>query len=691
MPPAPDLSRIRNIGIIAHIDAGKTTVSERILFYTGKEHRLGEVHEGTATMDYLEEEQKRGITITSAATTCRWRDVTINLIDTPGHVDFTAEVERSLRVLDGAVGVFCGVAGVEAQSETVWRQANRYEVPRIAFINKLDRVGADFFRAVDSMARRLPGCRPLPLLLPIGAEREFRGVVDLVKMAAIVYDEESLGARFTLEPIPKECLELARTWRGRLEEAVAELDDGLMARYVAGEPLGEGEIVRVLRRATIERRIVPVFCGSALRNKGIQRLLDGVRAFLPAPTDMPPITGHAVGGRTAGEIVPVHADPARPLVALAFKTIVDKHGDLTFLRIYQGTLEPGTQVYNARTEKPERVSHVYEMHAAARQSIPAAYAGQIVGVIGLRQAGTGDTICARGHLLSLERPVFPEAVISLRVEPKTMADKDRIADVLGRIAREDPTFRFAVDDETGQLVIYGMGELHLEIIANRMTRDFGVTANFGTPKVAYRQKLRGPARVRHRFARQTGGHGQFAELEIEVAPNDGLGFQFQNLTSGGVLPREYVGAVESALRGAARSGLDLGYEILDVTVRVLDAKTHEVDSSDVAFAICASQAFEEAARAAGVALLEPIMFLEVTTPPEYLSGIIGDLNSRRAQIQALDSGQDPCVVQALVPLAEVFGYATVIRSLSQGRAAHSLEPRLYAAVPPAVAARILES
>lgn len=684
-----ELRRIRNIGIIAHIDAGKTTVSERILFYTGKEHRMGEVHEGTATMDYLEEEQKRGITITSAATTCQWRDVTINLIDTPGHVDFTAEVERSLRVLDGAIGVFCAVAGVEAQSETVWRQANKYKVPRLAFINKMDRVGADFFRAIASMKRRLPGCNPVPLLLPMGSEKEFAGLIDLVRMNSIRYEDESQGVRFTAHEIPAELLPLAKEWRSRLEESVAETSDELTEKFISGAPISFEEMVAAIRAATISLKITPVFCGSALKNKGVQRLLDGVRSFLPSPLDVPSPVAHEVRAKVPKDhqIVP---DPEKQLVALAFKTLLDKHTELTFLRIYQGTLTTGTQVYNSRTEKPERISHVYLMHAKDRTAIDSATAGQIVGVIGLKLASTGDTLSSKGPILSLERPIFPQTVISLRIEPRTLADKDRLGDVLARIAKEDPTFRYQMDEETGQLIIYGMGELHLEIITNRMVREFGVNANVGQPRVAYRQRLSGRAKVRQRFARQTGGHGQFAEIEIEVEPADGVGFEFHNFSTGGVIPKEFVAAVESGLRSSAKSGGDLGYEIIDVRARLLDGKIHDVDSSDVAFNICATQAFQAAIDQIGLTLLEPIMNLEVTTPTEYLSPIIGDLNSRRASINAIESGQEPAILHADAPLGEFFGYATAIRSLSQGRAAYSMEPKCYAAVPPSIAAKLVQ-
>ncbi len=683
------LSAIRNIGIIAHIDAGKTTVSERILFYTGKEHKLGEVHEGTATMDYLEEEQERGITITSAATTCMWDGHRINLIDTPGHVDFTAEVERSLRVLDGAVGVFCGVAGVEAQSETVWRQACKYRVPRIAFVNKLDRIGADYARVLDSLRRRLPGCVPVPLALPVGQEKDFSGVIDLVSFELVTWDDETQGASMLRSPIPEALLAQADDGRLRLEEAAAEFSEALTEKFLLGERFTKAELIAGIRTGTISTRITPVLCGSALKNKGIQMLLDGVCSYLPAPSDAPPLTAHVVGGKEDGAAVAVLADPEGQLVALAFKTITDKHGELTFLRIYQGTLSGGTQVYNARTQKVERISHVYLMHAAEREAVDAVGAGNIVGVIGLRNTVTGDTVCGKGRLLRLERPAFPECVISRRIEPRTLADKDKLADVLQRIEREDPTFRHHQDDETGQLVIYGMGELHLEVIANRMTRDFGVNASIGQPRVAYRQRLKSVATARHRFVRQTGGRGQFAEVELRVEPlQAGAGFVFSNQIAQGAIPREFIPGVEAGVKGAVRSGLDYGYEIIDLRVTLLDGKFHEVDSTEVAFHVCASMAFQDAAKAAGVEVIEPIMRLEVTTPPEYLSPIIGDLNARRAQIQHLETSTNPCVVVAEVPLAAVFGYATAVRSASQGRAAYSMEPKHYAPVSAQIMARL---
>jgi elongation factor G len=683
------ISAIRNIGIIAHIDAGKTTVSERILFYTGREHQLGEVHEGTATMDYLEEEQQRGITITAAATTCEWDGHRINLIDTPGHVDFTAEVERSLRVLDGAVGVFCGVAGVEAQSETVWRQASRYRIPRVAFVNKLDRIGADFARAVDSMRRRLPGCVPVPFTLPIGLEKDFCGVIDLVSMEAVHWDEASQGVEMTRRPLTEEEALEAADARQRLEEVASDGDDALTEKFLNGIALTRDELVSGLRRSVLALRITPVFCGTALRNKGVQLILDAVVRYLPSPLDVPAIEAHIIGGKEDGATTPVKADPTGQFVGLAFKIISDKHGDLTFVRVYQGKLESGTQVYNARTQKVERVSHVYLMHAAHREAQDSADAGNIVAVVGLRAAVTGDTICGKGKLLSLERPSFPECVISRRIEPRTVADKDRLAEVLARIAREDPTFRFQQDDETGQLVIYGMGELHLEVITNRMTRDFGVNASVGQPRVAYRQRLKGAATVTHRFVRQTGGKGMFAEVQLRLeAGKAGSGFVWVNASSQGVIPKEFLPSIESGVRAAARSGLSYGYEVIDVRATLLGGAFHDVDSNEVAFNICASMAFADAAKEAGVEVIEPIMRLEVTTPPEYMSAVIGDLNARRAQIQNLDTSTNPCIIETDVPLAEVFGYATAVRSMSQGRAAYSMEPRMYAPVSAQIMARL---
>jgi elongation factor G len=672
-----DISKIRNIGIVAHIDAGKTTVSERVLFYTGKEHRMGEVHEGTATMDYLPEEQERGITIQSAATTCSWRDVAINLVDTPGHVDFTAEVERSLRVLDGAVGVFCAVAGVEAQSETVWRQANKYNVPRIAFINKMDRIGADYFKAVKSIKERL-GANPVPVLLPMGAEKDFVGVIDLVKMQAIKYDEESQGARFVLDEIPAEFADVAAAQRAILEEKLAETSDYLCEKFLSGDKITFEDLVRGIREATVSGKITPVFCGSALRNKGVQRLLDGVRSFLPSPLDKPRIK--AINPKTDEPLV-VEPDDKKPPVALVFKTISDKHGDLTFIRVYQGTLTPGMQVVNARTGKPERIAHLYLMHAAERESVDSARAGQICAAVGLKLAGTGDTLCSRDWPCALEAPTFPPTVISMAIETKTSEDKEKLGEVLNKLAREDPTFRYSVDQETGQLIIYGMGELHLEIIRNRIVRDYGVQANVGKPRVAYRQTIGAPASVNHKYAKQSGGRGQFAQVSIEIEPAPGEGVVFENLIRGGNIPREYVPAVESGVKSAAEGGCGQGYPVIDVRIKLVDGRHHEVDSSDMAFNICGSIAFQEAAKRAGLVMLEPIMSLEVTVPAQFLSPIIGDLNSRRASITEIETSREPNTVRATVPLAEFFGYSTVARSLSQGRANYSLEPLEYRPVP----------
>jgi len=674
-----DIDKIRNIGIIAHIDAGKTTVTERVLFYTGKEHRMGEVHEGTATMDYMAEEQERGITITSAATSTQWRDMTVNIIDTPGHVDFTAEVERSLRVLDGAIGVFCGVAGVEAQSETVWRQAETYAVPRLAFINKMDRLGADYFRAIETMRERLPNCNPVPVILPIGAEKDYAGVLDIVKMEAIFYDEQSRGTDFRKESIPEELQPLAQEWRAKLEETLAETSEALTEKFINEEEITFEEIVGALRQATLDRKIIPVFCGSALKNKGIQRLLDGVTAFLPSPREVVQPVAMDLRSKGAKE-VPLEPDPDKPFVGLAFKTIADKHGDLTFIRVYQGTLKSSMQVHNARTGKPERVGHVYVMHADSRETVKEARAGMIVAVVGLKNAATGDTLVDKSCLVSLEPPTFPETVISMRIEPKTNDDRGKIADVLKRIAKEDPTFRYTVDDETGEMMIYGMGELHLEVVTHRMFRDFGVQANIGKPRVAYRQRLNGPAQARHVFDRQVGGKTQYAEVELRVEPVPGEGFQFED-ASGGAVPREFQQAVQSGCEGAMSAGVGHGFELIDTRVTVLGAASRDEDSTELAFSVCASHAVEEAAEKAGVSILEPIMRLEVTTPPEHLSAVIGDLNKRRAQVISIETGENPNVIHATVPLGEVFGYATVVRGLSQGRAAYSMEPQSHEPVP----------
>ena len=670
------IEKIRNIGIIAHIDAGKTTVSERILFYTGKQHRMGEVHEGTATMDYLQEEQERGITITSAATTCPWHDHTINLIDTPGHVDFTAEVERSLRVLDGAVGVFCAVGGVEAQSETVWRQADAWGVPRLAFVNKMDRVGADFERVLGQMRSRLKK-NPAVVVMPMGGGVEFEGVVDLVSMKAIVYDEDSQGQEFKLVDIPKDFAAEARARRARLDEQVAETDDALMDFYLTHERLENDALVRGLRAATIKNRLVPVFCGAALRNKGIQRLLDGVVEFLPSPLDLPPAKGtHPHTGKT----VEIKSDAAGPLVAMCFKIVGDEHGDLTFIRVYSGTLKKGDQLFNVRQNKMERMSRLFLMHANQRTPIDEAPAGWIVAANGLKISVTGDTLADKGSPVVLESMHFPETVISMAIETHTSADKDRLAHALTQLAKEDPTFQRRMDDDTGQLLIFGMGELHLEIIKNRLTRDFKIPVAVGSPRVAFKQTVSTVMESEGRFVKQTGGVGQYGHVKIRIEPSTEH-FAFVDATKNGVIPREFVKPVEQGVADAAMSGHDRGFPIINVKVTLLDGSYHEVDSSEISFQQAARIAFDEALNKTPPTLLEPFMRLTVTTPPEFLGGIIGDLNSRRANVENIDSTVDPSQVTVSVPLAEVFGYASVVRSLSQGRAAFTMEPLEYRPVP----------
>ncbi|MEZ6195989.1 MAG: elongation factor G [Planctomycetota bacterium] len=684
---ADDQSRIRNIGIIAHIDAGKTTVSERILFYTGKEHRIGEVHEGTATMDYLQEEQERGITITSAATSCPWRDHTINIIDTPGHVDFTAEVERSLRVLDGAVGVFCGVAGVEAQSETVWRQANRHRVPRLAFVNKMDRVGADFFRVVSQIKTRL-GANPVVLLMPMGAGKELEGVIDLVKMQAIFYDEGSQGASFEAREIPPVWAEKAREHRAILEEQLAETSDHLTEQFLEHDRIEFTDLVKGIREATVKGAIVPVFCGSALKNKGIQRLLDGVVAFLPSPLDVPPTVGHHPVDESP---IPLPSDPEGPLAALCFKTIGTKHGDLTFVRLYSGRLTPGDQVYNPRLKKMERISRIFVMHASSRDPVELASAGAIVAVTGLKVSVTGDTLCTKAAPVALEAMTFPETVVSMAIEPKTNADRDKLSVALEQLAKEDPTFRTRTEDETGQLLIFGMGELHLEIVKNRLINDFGVAINVGKPRVAFKQALGqggGAVEVEATFQKQAGGTNQFAQVRIRVETDPEKVYSFTNAAPVDVIPKEFVPLVSDACRDAAQSGHELGFPIINVKVTLLGGAAHETDSSDVAFYQAGVLAFHEALDKVGVDLLEPYMKLRVTVPAEFLSNIIGDLNSRRASIEEIDSSSEQNELIASVPLSEVFGYASVCRSLTQGRAGFSMEPLEYRPVPPQLVSQL---
>ncbi|MDR7611961.1 MAG: elongation factor G [Armatimonadota bacterium] len=679
------MDKIRNIGIVAHIDAGKTTTTERILFYTGRVHRIGEVDEGSATMDWMVQERERGITITSAATTCMWRGHRINIIDTPGHVDFTVEVERSLRVLDGAVVILSAVEGVQPQSETVWRQADRYRVPRIVYVNKMDRTGADFLRTVRMVQERL-GARAVPVQLPVGVEDTFQGVVDLVRMKSILYLDD-LGTRSDETDIPADLREMAEEWRERLLEAVAEMDDELMARYLDGHTLSEQEIRRGLRLGTLSYRLVPVLAGSSFRNKGVQPLLDAVVDYLPSPLDMQAVEGwHPV----TREVVRRRPDPAEPFCALAFKIVTDPYvGKLTYFRVYSGTLKAGSYVYNATRGRKERVSRILQMHANHREDIPEATAGNVVAAVGLRETTTGDTLCDENHPIVLEAMHFPEPVIAVAVEPKTRADEEKLSLALAKLAEEDPTFRVRYDPETGQTLIAGMGELHLEIIVDRMQREFGVQANVGRPQVAYKETIRQAAQAEGRYIRQTGGRGQYGHVVIILEPLPrGSGIEFVDEITGGVIPREFIPAVEAGVREAAETGVLAGYPVVDVRVRLVDGSYHEVDSSELAFKIAGSLAFKEAMARARPVLLEPVMKVEVLTPEAYMGDVIGDLNARRGRIEGIEQQGSLRVVRALVPLAEMFGYATALRSVSQGRATYTMEPSHYEEVPPSIAEEV---
>jgi len=679
------LQRTRNIGIVAHIDAGKTTTTERILFYTGRVHRLGEVDEGSATMDWMVQERERGITITSAATTCLWRDHRINIIDTPGHVDFTVEVERSLRVLDGAVVLVTAVEGVQPQSETVWRQADRYRVPRIVFVNKMDRVGADFLRVVHMLRERL-GAPAVPVQLPIGAEDDFRGVVDLIRMRSIIYLDD-LGTRSDETAIPEALRPQAEALRERLVEAAAELDETLLHKYLEGEPISEEELRAALRQGTLTSRLVPVLCGSAFRNKGVQPLLDAIVDYLPSPLDLPPVQG--VDPRT-GEAVVRHPSEEEPFTALAFKIVSDPYvGKLTYFRVYAGRLRAGSYVYNSSKGQRERVSRILQMHANHREDIPEVTAGNVVAAVGLRITTTGDTLCDEQAPIVLEAIQFPEPVIAVAVEPKTKADEDKLSAALAKLAEEDPTFKVRYDRETGQTLIAGMGELHLEIIVDRLLREFKVEANVGRPQVAYKETLRGPARAEGRYIRQTGGRGQYGHVVLELEPLPrGQGVEFVDRITGGVIPREFIPAVEAGVREAAETGILAGYPVVDVRATLLDGSYHEVDSSEMAFKIAASLAFKEAAQRAGPVLLEPMMKVEVITPEAYLGEVISDLNARRGRIVAMEAQGTARVVRAIVPLAEMFGYATTVRSITQGRATYTMEPSHYEEVPAPIAEQV---
>lgn len=688
---ALDLAKVRNIGIMAHIDAGKTTTTERILFYTGINYKIGEVHEGAATMDWMEQEQERGITITSAATTCEWLDHTINIIDTPGHVDFTIEVERSLRVLDGAVAVFDGVAGVEPQSETVWRQADRYGVPRICFVNKMDRVGAEFHRCVDMMISRL-NATPAVIQLPWGVEADFKGVIDLVKMKGLLWSAEAAkGEMYETVDIPAEHAEAAREWRDKLVETVAENDDELMELFLEGVEPTEEQLVAALRRATLSGAVNPVLTGTAFKNKGVQPLLDAIVAYLPAPIDIPAFKGHAVGNEE--EVVERHADVNEPFSALAFKIAADQHlGRLTYIRIYSGTLETGTAVTNSVKGRKERIGKIYQMHANKREERPSAHAGQIVAVMGLKDTTTGDTLADPANPVVLESMNFPAPVINVAIEPKTKGDQEKLGTAIQRLAEEDPSFQVRRDEETGQTVIWGMGELHLEILVDRMRREFKVEANIGRPQVAYRETIRRKVeKVDYVHKKQTGGSGQFAKVIIDIEPlgegNDG--YEFENKVSGGRIPREYIPSVDAGAQEAAEFGVLAGYPMVGVKVTLQDGAYHEVDSSEMAFKIAGSMAFKEAARKADAVILEPMMAVEVTTPEDYMGDVIGDLNGRRGQIQSMDERSGARIVRALVPLSEMFGYVGDLRSKTQGRASYSMQFDSYAEVPAHIAKEIV--
>ncbi|BBD07114.1 elongation factor G [Desulfovibrio ferrophilus] len=677
----------RNIGIMAHIDAGKTTTTERILFYTGVSHKIGEVHDGQATMDWMEQEQERGITITSAATTCYWREHRVNIIDTPGHVDFTMEVERALRVLDGAVAVFDAVAGVEPQSETVWRQADRYEVPRIAFVNKMDRIGADFFRCVGMLKDRL-GANPVPLQIPIGAEDEFKGVVDLILGKAILFDDQKMGADPVTEDVPADMQDQFDEMRMAMLEAIAEVDDELLEKYLGGEELTTEELIAGVRKAVINLTMCPVLCGSAFKNKGVQPLLDAVVDYLPSPVDIEVMKGT---NPDTEEVIECPCEDEKPLAALAFKLFSDPFvGHLTFLRLYSGHVESGMTVINAATGKKERIGRLLKMHANKREDIKWAGAGDIVAAVGLKTAATGDTLCEPGKLCVLESMDVPDTVIEVAIEPKTKADRDTLSDALNKLAKEDPSFRVKGDEETGQTLIAGMGELHLEIIVDRLLREFSVNANVGAPRVAYRETITKSTKMDHKYAKQSGGRGQYAHVVIEVEPNSEKGYEFSDEIKGGVIPKEYIPAVDKGIKDALNSGIMAGYPVVDVKVKLVYGSYHEVDSSEQAFAIAGSMAIKEAMRKASPALLEPIMSVEVVTPEEYLGDVMGDLNSRRGRVSSMEARANAQVVKAMVPLSEMFGYATDLRSKTQGRATFSMQFDHYEKVPASLAEEIMK-
>jgi elongation factor G len=693
MARSTPLNRVRNIGIAAHIDAGKTTTTERILFYTGVSHKIGEVHDGAATMDWMEQEQERGITITSAATTCSWKnkhngeEIQINIIDTPGHVDFTIEVERSMRVLDGAVAVFCSVGGVQPQSETVWRQANKYGVPRIIFVNKMDRTGADFYNVEKQVATRLMA-KPVPLQIPIGAEENFKGVIDLIEMKAVVWNDESMGAMYDIEEIPANLVDKANEYREKLIEAAAEQNEALMEKYLEGEELTIAEIRSGIKAGCLAMNITPMLCGSSFKNKGVQTMLDAVVDFLPAPTEVATIKGETMDG----DPIDVDSTDEGPLASLAFKIMTDPFvGQLTFTRIYRGKLESGTYVLNSTKGKKERVGRLLKMHANKREEIKELYAGEIGAVVGLKSTTTGDTLCDEKFPVILERMEFPEPVISVAVEPKTKADQEKMGIALGKLAEEDPSFRVNTDEESGQTIISGMGELHLEILVDRMKREFKVEAVVGAPQVAYRETIRASVNQEYKYAKQSGGRGQFGHVHIRVEPQEpGVGYAFVNEIKGGVIPKEYIPAVDKGIQEAMQGGILAGYPLVDIKVSLYDGSYHEVDSSEMAFKLAGSMGFKEACRKAKAVILEPMMKVEIEVPEDYMGDVIGDVNKRRGQINSMDDRAGIKLLAANVPLSEMFGYSTDLRSMTQGRGTYSMVFDHYSEVPRNVADEIIK-
>jgi elongation factor G len=690
------IERYRNIGIMAHIDAGKTTTTERILFYTGVSHKIGEVHDGTATMDWMEQEQERGITITSAATTCFWKgmdqqypEYRINIIDTPGHVDFTIEVERSLRVLDGACAVFCAVGGVEPQSETVWRQANKYHVPRLAFVNKMDRAGADFLRVVGQIRERL-GANPVPVQLAIGAEENFKGVVDLIRMKAILWNEDDLGMTYRLEEIPAQMQSLCKEWHEKLVEAAAEADEEIMEKYLETGGLSEADIRKGIRIRTLANEIVPALCGSAFKNKGVQAMLDAVIEYMPGPADVPAIKGHL--DDKAETIAERHSSDDEPFAALAFKIATDPFvGTLTFFRVYSGVLNSGDSVFNPVKSKKERIGRILQMHANSREEIKEVRAGDIAAAVGLKDVTTGDTLCDVNNVIMLEKMEFPEPVISVAIEPKTKADQEKMGIALSKLAQEDPSFRVHTDHETGQTIISGMGELHLEIIVDRMKREFKVEANVGAPQVAYREAITRTVEVEGKYVKQSGGRGKYGHVWLRIEPaKPGSGFEFLNEIVGGAVPKEYIGAVEAGVKDQMQNGVLAGFPIEDARVAIIDGSYHDVDSDEISFRMAGSMAFKKGALEAGAILLEPVMTVDVVTPENYMGDVMGDLNRRRGIVQGMEDGVTGKNIRAEVPLAEMFGYATDLRSMSQGRATYSMEFKKYAQAPTSVADAVIK-